>query len=261
MPTWVDTHGHLADEAFANDVEQVIEHAQSAGVTRMMCIGTTLASSRASLQLAEHYPSVWASVGIHPNHAAEAQATDWSQIETLASQQRVKAIGETGLDRHWDNTPFPLQETYFQKHLQLARKVQKPLVIHCREADADVQRMLEADYQAYGSVKGVMHSFTGDWRLAEATLAMGLYISFAGMLTYKNAANLREIASKLPRERVLLETDCPYLVPVPKRGHVKRNEPAHMIHTAACLANVWQVTLDQVADQTTANACQLFELE
>lgn len=260
IASWVDTHGHLTDEAFADDVAGVLARAQAAGVSRLLSIGTTLGSSRACLELAERTPGVWASVGIHPNHAAEAQTDDWAHIVALADHPKAAAIGETGLDRHWDFTPFPVQEDYFARHLWLARKVHKPIVIHCREAEADILRMLTADHQTHGPILGVMHSFTGGLSLAEAALRLGLYVSFAGMLTYKSAADLREVAARLPRDRVLLETDCPYLVPVPLRGAVKRNEPAHLIHTAACLASLWHMTPEAVAEQTTANACRLFRL-
>src|SRR5207302_9086093 len=143
---------------------------------------------------------------------------------------------ETGLDRHWHDTPFSQQEDFFARHLALARVRRLPVVIHCREAETDVVRMLRADYDRHGPIRGVMHSFTGDFATAEACLAMGLYISFAGMVTYKNAQNLRDVAARVPLDRLLVETDSPYLAPVPLRG--KRNEPSYVVHTAACLAAV-----------------------
>ena len=151
-----------------------------------------------------------------------------------------------------------MQEEYFARHLGLARRVGKPVVIHCREAEADVLRLLRADFERHGPVRGVMHSFTGSWETAEACLAMGLYLSFAGMLTYKNAGALREVAARVPRGRVLVETDSPYLSPVPLRG--RRNEPAHVVHTAACLAGLHGVTPEVMAGVTTANARGLFAL-
>src|SRR5436305_6366252 len=171
---------------------------------------------------------------------------------------RVKGVarGETRLDRRWDCTPFPEQEDYFGRHLQLARQHGLPVVIHCREAEADVVRLLRADFDRHGPVRGVMHSFTGDWPKAEACLAMGLYVTFAGMVTYKNAQNLRDVAAKVPADRLLVETDCPYLAPVPVRG--KRNEPGYVAHTAACLAAVRGVSPDDLAAQTTRNALSLF---
>ena len=166
------------------------------------------------------------------------------------------AIGETGLDRYWDRTPFPLQEDYFARHIELARRLGKPFAIHCREAEADVVRMLRADFDKHGPIRAVMHSFTGDLATARACLEMGLFISFAGMLTYPNAQNLRDVAKEIPLERLLVETDCPYLAPQPVRG--KRNEPAYVAHTAAVLAEVKGVSAEELATHTTRNSRQLF---
>ena len=176
----------------------------------------------------------------------------------LVKRDRVVGVGETGLDRYWDYTPFPQQEEYFARHLQLARKHNLAVVIHCRQAEADVVRMLREDYGQNGPVRGVMHSFTGDLPVAEACLEMGLYISFAGMVTYKNAQALREVAARVPLDRLLVETDSPYLAPVPVRG--KRNEPAYVVHTAACLASVLGVETAVLAQQTTCNAGKVFGL-
>ena len=148
--------------------------------------------------------------------------TAWDEVVALADETRVVGVGETGLDRHWDDTPFAVQEEYFVRHLELGRRLNKPVVIHCREAEADVLRMLRAEFDRHGPIRGVMHSFVGDWATAEACLAMGLYLSFAGMLTYKNAEALREVAAKQPLDRLLVETDCPYLSPVPLRGQAER---------------------------------------
>jgi TatD DNase family protein len=168
------------------------------------------------------------------------------------------ALGETGLDRHWDYTPFPQQEDYFARHLALARQLGLPVVIHCREAEADVMRMLREDFEKHGPVRAVMHSFTGDSATAEACLAMGLHISFAGMVTYKNAQALRDVAKTVPLDRLLVETDSPYLAPVPLRG--KRNEPANVVHTAACLAAVKGIEPNAIAEHTTRNAHLLIGL-
>jgi TatD DNase family protein len=176
----------------------------------------------------------------------------------LSTRPEVVALGETGLDRHWDYTPFVQQEDYFARHLELARKLDRAVVIHCREAEADTVRMLRADFGQHGPLRAVMHSFTGDLATAEACVAMGCYISFAGMLTYKNAQELRDVAAKMPLERVLIETDCPYLAPVPHRG--QRNEPAYVVHTAAVLAQTMGVPIEVIAEHTTRNARQLFKL-
>ena len=177
---------------------------------------------------------------------------------TVVEKERVVGIGETGLDRHWDDTPFAVQEEYFVRHLELARQHNRPVVIHCREAETDMLRVLRAEFDRHGPIRGVMHSFVGDATMAEACREMGLHLSFAGMLTYKNAANVREVAARVPLDRVMVETDCPYLSPVPLRG--KRNEPAFVLHTAALLASLRGETLDALAMTTAANARRLFRL-
>jgi TatD DNase family protein len=258
VPTLVDTHAHLDDGQFAADLPDVLARARAAGVAQVVAVATSGPSTAASLALAGEHPPVFATAGVHPNHAAQAAPGEWDEVVRLAGQGRVVGVGETGLDRHWDFTPFALQEDYFARHLGLSRRTGKPVVIHCREAEADVLRMLRDEYDRAGPLRGVMHSFSGGRDLAGACLAMGLYVSFAGMLTYKNAAALREVAAALPVDRLLVETDSPYLAPVPVRG--KRNEPAHVAHTAACLAGLHGVGVDALAERTTANARALFGL-
>ncbi len=256
-PTLVDTHAHLDDEQFRDDLPAVLGRARAAGVRRVVAVATTAASASATLDLAARHPELLsATAGIHPNSAAAAAPGDWDVVARLAVEGRAVAIGETGLDRHWDFTPFPLQEDYFARHLDLARRHSLPVVIHCREAEADVLRVLREDFDRHGPVRGVMHSFAGAWETAEACLAMGLFISFAGMLTYKNAQALREVAARVPPDRVLVETDSPYLAPVPLRG--RRNEPAFVAHTAACLAGLLGLDVAALAERTTANARTLF---
>jgi TatD DNase family protein len=252
----IDTHAHLDDEQFRDDLPAVLERAAAAGVSRIIAIATTEPSSAECIALANRFAAVYATVGIQPNHVAQAEASHWDDVMRLATGQRVLAIGETGLDRYWDYTPFAQQEDYFARHLALARQQQLPVVIHCRQAEADVVRMLREDFERLGPVRGVMHSFTGDWATAEACLAMGLSISFAGMLTFKNAQALRDIAARVPLDRLLVETDSPYLAPVPLRG--KRNEPAHVAHTCDCLAGLRGITTTEMARQTTQNARHLF---
>jgi TatD DNase family protein len=254
-----DTHAHLDDDRFRDDLPAVLDRAAAAGVNHVICIATTTADSPHCVEIAGRFTIVWASVGIQPNNVAQAGPDDWNTIERLAVSPRVVAIGETGLDRHWDFTPFPQQEDYFARHQTLSRRTGLPLVIHCREAEADVVRMLREDFDHHGPVRGVMHSFTGDAATVEACLAMGLYVSFAGMVTYKNAADLRAVAKTVPANRLLVETDCPYLAPVPVRG--KRNEPAYVAHTAALLAEARGESADELAAQTTRNALTLFAIE
>ncbi len=258
-PFLIDTHAHLDDERFDADRPEVLDRARAAGVGTILVIATTAATSVRCVELATHYPEqLHATVGIQPNHVAEAEADAWDCVCQLATHPRVVALGETGLDRYWDHTPFAQQEDFFARHLDLARRHKLPVVIHCREAEGDTVRMLRDDYDRHGPVRGVMHSFTGAQATAEQCLAMGLYLSFAGMLTYKNAQNLRDVAARVPLDRLLVETDCPYLAPVPVRG--QRNEPAFVVHTATCLANLQQVDLPTLAEHTTHNARTLFGL-
>jgi TatD DNase family protein len=256
VATLIDTHAHLDDAQFTPDLGEVLSRARTACVTNILTVATTAASSRTCIQLADRFDDLFAAVGIHPNSAAGAAPADWDEVCKLASHPRVLAIGETGLDRHWDYTPFPTQEDYFARHLELARRLGKPVVIHCREAEDDVLRLLRVEFDAYGPIRGVMHSFTGDRAVAEKCLAMGLYLSFAGMLTYKNAAQLREVAAGVRLDWILVETDSPYLAPVPVRG--KRNEPAFVAHTAACLAGLHGLSIEALAELTSTNARALF---
>jgi TatD DNase family protein len=254
----IDTHAHLDDEKFAADLPDVLRRAEAAGVRRVVTIATTAPSSATCVALAERHPLLAATIGLQPNNLAEASPTAWDEVLALVGRPQVVALGETGLDRHWDFTPFATQEDYFARHLQLARACKLPVVIHCREAEADVVRMLREDCDRHGLVRGVMHSFTGDPATAEACLAMGLYISFAGMVTYKNAQNLRDVAKEVPLDRLLVETDSPYLAPVPLRG--KRNEPAFVEHTAICLANVKGLPAAELATAAASNARLVFGL-
>jgi TatD DNase family protein len=253
-----DTHAHLDAAQFADDLPAVLERARAAGVTRIVAVGITAASSAAAVSLARRHAGVFATVGIHPNEAAKAAPGDWDAVVAVAERPEVVGIGETGLDRHWHDTPFPQQEEFFARHLELGRRLNRPVVIHCREAGADVLRLLREAFERHGPVRGVMHSFVGDRDMAAACLEMGLFLSFAGMLTYKNAADLRATAATVPPDRVLVETDSPYLAPVPLRG--RRNEPAFVAHTAACLAGLLGVSAEALAERTTANARALFNL-
>lgn len=254
----IDTHAHLDEERFKDDLPVVLDRAKAAGVARVLTIGIDAATSAAAVQLADSYPMLAAVVGIQPNHVAETQDGDWQRILDLCKHPKVVAIGETGLDRYWDRAPFPLQEEYFTKHLELARQLGKPVVIHCREAEADVVRMLKQEFDKHGQIRGVMHSFTGDAATAKACLEMGLHVSFAGMLTFKNSEALRQVAAGLPLDRLLVETDSPYLAPMPFRG--KRNEPGYVVHTAECMANLLKVSKEELAKRTTENAKDLFGL-
>lgn len=253
----IDTHAHLDEDAFSFDRAAVVANAAAAGVTRIVTIGTTLASSKAAIAIAAEFPGVYAAVGIHPNYAAVAQPDDWRDIEQLAGSPKVVAIGETGLDRYWDHTPIDIQQDYFDRHLDLSRRIGKPFIVHCREAEADVVAQLR-NAAGQGSLSGVMHSYAASSETADICLDLGLYLSFSGMVTYRKSEDLRQIAARVPADRLLVETDSPYLAPVPNRG--KRNEPAWVRHTAEVIAQVRGVSLEELADRTTANAECLFRL-
>lgn len=253
----IDTHAHLDQEEFAPDRAEVIARARAAGVETIIAVGITADSSDATVRLAGEYPAIRAAVGIQPNYCSQAAPGDWDRVLRLVDAPRVVAIGETGLDRYWDYSPFEVQQDYFDRHLRLSQERSLPFIVHTRESDADVLLMLR-EAAARGPLRGVMHSFTGSAETAAECLGLGLYISFAGMVTYKKSQQLRDVAAGIPADRILIETDSPYLSPHPLRG--KRNEPGHLLHTAACLAQVRGVTMEEFAAQTTANARRLFGL-
>ncbi len=251
-----DTHAHLDQPEFNDDRPAVVERAKAANVENILAIGISAETSRASVDLASQFSGVYAAVGMQPNYLKDANEGDWDRVVAMLDEPGVVAIGETGLDRYWDFTPFDLQQDYFDRHIRLSQERGLPFIVHMRDCDEDILVMLR-EARKRGPFNGVMHSFTGGQAMADECLAMGLYISFAGMVTYKKSADLRAIAATIPNDRILIETDSPYLSPEPVRK-IKRNEPAHVLHTAACLAEVRGVTLDEFARQTTANAKRLF---
>lgn len=253
-----DTHAHLDQEEFNEDRDEVVARAAAAGVSQILSVGVTADSSEATLELAARWPGVYAAVGIHPNYCAKAASDDWQRVEALIGKPKVVALGETGLDRHWDYSPFPLQQDYFDRHLRLSQQVNLPFIVHTRDCEADVMAMLR-EARSRGPLRGIMHSFTGDAAMAAECVALGLHISFAGMLTYKKSDALRQTAATVPADRLLVETDSPYLAPHPLRG--KRNEPANVVHTLTCLAEVRGSSAAEWAAQTAANAQRLFGLD
>lgn len=253
-----DTHCHLDDEQFDDIRSEVVQRAVEAGVTRMVAVGTTLAASQKCTQLARQYDHVLAAVGIQPNYCAEAKPTDWKSIVALSVEHDVVALGETGLDRYWDHTPLDVQRDYFDRHLRLSQSSGLPFIVHMRDCEEDILVMLR-EARSRGALQGVMHSFTGTEATAQECLDLGLYLSFAGMVTYKKSTELRAVAAIVPEDRILIETDAPYLAPHPKRGQ-RPNEPALVMYTAACLAEVRGVSTELFAEQTTLNAGRLFGL-
>jgi TatD DNase family protein len=257
----IDTHAHLDVEEFAADRREVIARAEAAGVTAIVCPAISAASSQSVVELAGRHGSLYAAVGIQPNYTAAAGPGDWDRVVALAGQPRVVAIGETGLDRYWDYAPFDVQQDYFDRHLRLSQSRDLPVIIHCREAEADLLPMLRAA-TARGLLRGVLHSFSGDAMFARECLDLGLDVSFAGAVTYTNKKfePLRAAVATIPDDRILVETDSPYLVPHPLRGKQKRNEPAQILLTARRLAELRGQTLDEFDRLTTANARRLFRL-
>lgn len=254
----IDTHCHLDDPRFAADLDAVLSRATATGVVKIVGIGTDVKSSRAALEFSQRYPQLPAVVGIHPNHLAEMGLTDWDELVALAGSPGVVGIGESGLDKHWDTAPFELQREYFGRHLELARVLNLPIVIHNREADAETTSLLTEQFDRHGPIQGILHSCAADEATVRACLAIGLHISFSGMITYKKADAIRAVAAVVPKERLLIETDAPYLAPVPVRG--QRNEPAFVVHTAAALAAVRGWSIEETAAITTRNACELFRV-
>lgn len=252
-----DSHAHLDQEEFASTLPEVVSRARQAGVTDVLLVGVTPDSSERSIELAQQH-QLHAAVGIQPNYVAEVTSNAWDRILDLAGRPGVVALGETGLDRYWDNSPLELQQDYFDRHLRLSQKIEKPFVVHLRNSEQEILTMLR-EARRRGPLSGVMHSYTGTLEGALECIEMGLYISFAGMLTYKNAADIREVAAALPLDRLLVETDSPYLSPEPVRK-MRPNEPAHVVHTCRRLAETRGQSLEEVARATTANARRLFKI-
>jgi TatD DNase family protein len=252
----IDTHAHLDHERFKDDVDQVIERAKLAQVQSIITVGADLASSRQAVEFARRYPDVIATVGVHPHDADSVSDSVLNEIAILAQDEGVVAIGEIGLDYHYDFSPRDVQRRVFAIQISLARELELPIVVHVREAYQDVMSILKSEHAE--DVGGIVHCFSGDREAAKDCLDMGFYISVGGILTFANSQELREIIRGLPMDRILLETDAPYLTPVPYRG--KRNEPAYVVHVAEALANLKGITFDEVAETTTLNACKLFGL-
>ena len=254
----VDTHAHLDDEAFAADRDEVLTRARAAGVDTIITVGADLASSRQAVALAERHPWIYAAVGVHPHDAVQADEAALAELARLAGHERVVAIGEIGLDFYRDLSPRPAQREALWAQLALARRLDLPVVVHDREAHAEVLAALRDWAHGYDGARGVLHCFSGDEDMAREAIGLGFYISFAGPLTYAKASRLQRLAATLPLDRLLVETDCPYLTPEPRRG--RRNEPANVRLVAERMAALRGLPLAAVAQATTANAGRLFGL-
>jgi TatD DNase family protein len=251
----IDSHCHLDFPDFAEERDAVIARAVAAGVGRMVTISTRVKRFAGVLAIAEAHDEVFCSVGTHPHNAAEELHVTAAELVRLAAHPKVVAIGEAGLDYHYDKSPRPAQAQGLRTHIAAARETGLPLVIHARSADDDMIAILE-DESGKGAFPFILHCFSSGRRLAEAGVALGGYVSFSGILTFKNSDELRAIAADVPRDRLLVETDAPYLAPVPFRG--KRNEPAYVANTARVLAETVGVGADEITTITTRNFFRLF---
>lgn len=251
----IDTHCHLDFPQLSDEIDLVLARAKAAGVQRMVTISTRLSKAAIYQKLAETHENVWFTIGTHPLNIDEDDEIKPSKIIDLAAHPRCVGIGEAGLDYHYDKTPRARAQEVFRLHIEAARQTKLPLIIHTREADEDMANILREE-MGKGAFSGILHCFTSSAELARLGVELGLHISFSGVLTFKNGQDIRDIAAQVPMERLLVETDAPYLAPVPYRG--KTNEPAYVAHTAAVLAEVKGVSAAELARQTTQNALKLF---
>ena len=258
---FVDSHAHIDGAEFDVDREEVIQRARAAGVAAILNVGTGDPHSGAlerAVELAEKHADVYTAIGTHPHDARLFDDEAEKRIAKLVSQSsRVIAWGEIGLDFHYNNSPRDVQMTVFARQLRLARKANLPVIIHTREAEAETIEILKTEW-AGDALPGIMHCFSGSLWLAQQALELGFYVSFSGIVTFKKAEELRAVAKEVPLDKLLIETDCPFLAPVPFRG--KRNEPAHVVEVARCLAGIHEKTVEEIGGITCGNFAELFNL-
>lgn len=252
-----DTHAHLNAEEFDADREEMLERARDLGVSRILNIGFNRETIPTSLQLAERYDYIYSSVGWHPVDAKDYQAEDYEWLKSLTKHPKVIAIGEIGLDYYWDTSPKEVQQDVFREQIRLAKEVNLPILIHNREAHGDVLNILQEE--GADQVGGIMHAFSGSVEMAMACIEMNFYISFGGPVTFKNARKPKEVATEIPLDRILIETDSPYLTPHPFRG--KRNETGYVRYVAEVLAELRGLTTEEIADITYKNAVRALRLQ
>lgn len=250
----IDTHAHLNVEAFDDDREEVIARARDAGIIRIINVGFNRETIPSSLQLAESYDFIYSTVGWHPQDAINMKDDDLEWIASLCEHPKVVAIGEIGLDYYWDTSPKEIQHNVFREQIRLARKLKLPIVIHNRDAHADVVRILKEEKAA--EVGGIMHCFSSSWEIAKECLDMNFYLSFGGPVTFKNAKQPKEVLAKTPLDRLLIETDSPYLTPEPFRG--KRNESSYVRYIAEAASELKGISIEELSEITTKNSFQLF---
>ena len=253
----IDSHTHLYDPVFDADRDDVIRRAREAGISAVISIGCDLETSRRAVDLADRYEMIYATVGVHPHEVKHLDDAGLAELQKLAAHKKVVGYGEIGLDYYYLHSPKETQQRQFRRQIGLAKELGLPIVVHSRDAKSDTLAILKEE--GAETVGGVMHCFTGDLEMARTAIRMNFYISFSGVLTFANAGALREVARALPLERILVETDCPYLSPVPNRG--RRNEPAYIRHTADALARLYPSQVpDSVMKITADNAARLFRI-
>ncbi|HHX96906.1 MAG TPA: TatD family hydrolase [Clostridia bacterium] len=254
---YFDTHAHLDDSRFKNDQQEVIERAKTSGVNLIMNIGCSEPSTWYNQALIAKYDFIYAAVGLHPHDARNYNQETAAQLFELAQRPRVRAIGEVGLDYHYDFSPRPQQQKVFREMISLARELGLPLIIHCRQAHQDLLQILKKEKG--NQVGGVFHCYSGSWPLAQEIIKLGFKIALGGVVTFHNARKAVEVAREIPLEHLLLETDCPYLTPEPYRG--QRNEPAYLVQVAKKIAAIKGITVAEVAEATRINGMRLFDIE
>ena len=262
---YIDSHAHLDGPKFDSDRDQVLVRAREAGLERILAIGsgTGPGTLDCAIQVASQYDWIYATIGIHPHEAKLATEADYDEMRQLAANPKVIAWGEIGLDYFYDHSPREVQKEVFRRQMELARAARLPIIIHCRPTNNsenawdDTLQMLR-DHWAPSGLPGILHCFTGEWKHAQAALDIGFYISFAGNVSFPKAENIREAAKQVPLERILIETDSPFLAPVPHRG--KRNEPAFVVNTAETIANLRGITPEETGEQTRNNFYRLFPI-
>jgi len=254
---YFDTHAHLDDPQFKEDQEQVINRAREAGLELIVNVGYNVNSARKTVQLTKKYQFIYGTVGMHPHDANKLDGASIQELRKLAGEPKIVAIGEIGLDYYWNHSPHDVQQRVFRRMIDLAREVKLPIVIHDREAHEDIFRILKEEKAS--EVGGIFHCYSGSWPLAKEAIKMGFYLSIAGPITFQNAKKTVEVVQEAPLDYLLLETDSPYLAPVPFRG--KRNEPAHVVKVAEMIAQIKGLPLEEVGRITTENGKRAFGIK
>jgi TatD DNase family protein len=254
----IDSHAHIQGNEYDGEVEAVIERARGAGVEKIIAVGGAgdMSSNTDAIALADSFPDIYATVGMHPHDAKDVGTEELRALSELTAHPKVVAVGETGLDYYYNHSPRDMQRRVFSQFIRIARQTGLPIVVHERDATKDAAELLRSE--GAGELRGVIHCFTGNYEAACAYLDLGLYLSFTGIITFKNAESLRDVVRKVPLEHMLIETDSPFLTPVPHRG--KRNEPAYVRFVAETIANIKKIDLQEVARVTTENVSSLFRI-